>query len=69
LYGLITIFVGGSFTQLLFYAYSVATLFAFLWALKIVKAVSRMFELPKNALRRVYHVGGMGVGWSSRGAI
>lgn len=39
-YGLITIFVGGSFVQLLFYAYSVVTLFAFLWALRIVKSVS-----------------------------
>lgn len=39
-YGLITILVGGTFPQLLFYAYSVGTLFAFLWALKIVKSVS-----------------------------
>ena len=39
LYGLITIFVGGSFTQLTFYAYSTASLFAFLWALKTVKSV------------------------------
>jgi hypothetical protein len=38
-YGLITILVGGSFAQLSFYAYSVATLFAFLWALRIVKSV------------------------------
>jgi hypothetical protein len=40
LYGLVTLFVGGSFTQLLFYAYSLATLFGFLWMLKIVKSVS-----------------------------
>lgn len=39
-YGLITVLVGGSFTQIAFYAYSVATLFAFLWGLKQVKAVS-----------------------------
>ncbi|KAI9639607.1 Inositolphosphorylceramide synthase subunit Kei1-domain-containing protein [Dioszegia hungarica] len=37
-YGLITIFVGGSFLQYLFYAYSIGTLFAFLWALNIVKS-------------------------------
>jgi hypothetical protein len=41
LYGLVTLIIGGSFTQLLFYAYSVATLFGFLWMLKIVKSVSR----------------------------
>lgn len=39
LYGLITIFVGGSFAQLLYYAYSVGTLFAFLWGLRVVKSV------------------------------
>ena len=39
MYGLITIIVGGSFAQLLFYTYSTATLFAFLWALRIVKSV------------------------------
>lgn len=32
--------MGGSFSQLSYYAYSVATLFAFLWALRIVKSVS-----------------------------
>lgn len=37
-YGLITVFVGGTFPQLLFYAYSVGTLFAFLWALNVVKS-------------------------------
>lgn len=42
LYGLITIFVGGSFLQLAFYAYSTASLFAFFWALRIVKSVSRI---------------------------
>ncbi|KAL7421769.1 hypothetical protein Q5752_003540 [Cryptotrichosporon argae] len=39
-YGLITIFVGGSFLQLLFYGYSIATLFAFQWALRVVKSES-----------------------------
>jgi hypothetical protein len=46
-YGLITILVGGSFVQLLFYAYSIATLFAFLWALRIVKSVG-----PHSTSRR-----------------
>ncbi|OCF36701.1 hypothetical protein I317_02998 [Kwoniella heveanensis CBS 569] len=40
LYGLIVVFVGGSFTQLLYYAYSTATLFAFLWGLRVVKSES-----------------------------
>lgn len=39
-YGLITVFVGGTFVQFLFYAYSIASLFAFGWALKVVKSVS-----------------------------
>jgi len=38
LYGLITVFVGGSFAQLLFYGYSTASLFTFLWALQVVKS-------------------------------
>jgi len=47
LYGLITILVGGTFTQLVFYAYSTASLFAFLWALKSVKSVrTPMMSLP-----------------------
>ena len=37
-YGLITVFVGGTFVQFLFYAYSFATLFAFLWALNVIKS-------------------------------
>ncbi|ORX36828.1 Inositolphosphorylceramide synthase subunit Kei1-domain-containing protein [Kockovaella imperatae] len=37
-YGFITIVVGGTFTQLAFYAYSIVTLFVLLWALKQVKA-------------------------------
>lgn len=44
MYGLITLFVGGSFAQITFYAYSVATLFAFLWGLKQIKSV-RLREL------------------------
>ncbi|WVQ82416.1 hypothetical protein IAT38_004544 [Cryptococcus sp. DSM 104549] len=40
LYGLITVLVGGSFVQLLYYAYSTATLFAFLWGLRVVKSES-----------------------------
>lgn len=39
-YGLITVLVGGTFVQFLFYAYSVVTLFAFLWALGVIKSVS-----------------------------
>lgn len=37
-----TLIIGGSFTQLLFYAYSLATLFGFLWMLKVVKSVSEI---------------------------
>ncbi|KAK1924417.1 Inositolphosphorylceramide synthase subunit Kei1-domain-containing protein [Papiliotrema laurentii] len=40
LYGLVVIFIGGSLTQIAFYAYSTASLFAFLWALRIVKSES-----------------------------
>ncbi|ORY32539.1 Inositolphosphorylceramide synthase subunit Kei1-domain-containing protein [Naematelia encephala] len=40
LYGLIMILVGGTFPQFVFYAYSVGTLFAFLWALRTVKSES-----------------------------
>ncbi|KAK4687855.1 inositol phosphorylceramide synthase regulatory subunit, partial [Tremellales sp. Uapishka_1] len=39
-YGLITILVGGSFVQLSFYAYSIVTLIAYLWALRVVKSES-----------------------------
>jgi hypothetical protein len=39
IYGLVTLFVGGSFLQLSFYAYSCATLVAYIWALRIVKSV------------------------------
>lgn len=54
MYGLITIFVGGSFLQYLFYAYSIGTLFAFLWALNIIKSV-RTSHLSYRAL---FFVGG-----------
>lgn len=40
MYGLITLVVGGTFLQYGFYAYSIATLFAYLWALAVVKSVS-----------------------------
>jgi hypothetical protein len=50
LYGLITIFVGGSFTQLAFYAYSTASLFVLLWALKTVKSVSLAHTLPVSGV-------------------
>lgn len=55
-YGLITIFVGGTFVQLLFYAYSVATLFAFLWALRIVKSVSSLTIIPIHVVEKEYRI-------------
>ncbi|EIW65733.1 hypothetical protein M231_04271 [Tremella mesenterica] len=55
LYGLITIFVGGSFLQLLFYAYSTATLFAFLWALRIVKSETAVPTLLISHLYTIDH--------------
>ncbi|WVR07211.1 hypothetical protein IAU60_004252 [Kwoniella sp. DSM 27419] len=51
LYGLITILVGGSFTQYFYYAYSTATLFAFLWGLRVVKSES---AAPSLLLSHLY---------------
>ncbi|WVF71641.1 hypothetical protein IAT40_006449 [Kwoniella sp. CBS 6097] len=56
LYGLIVVFVGGSFTQLLYYAYSTATLFAFLWGLKVVKSESAAPTLLLSHLYVLDHV-------------
>ncbi|WWC89510.1 uncharacterized protein L201_004434 [Kwoniella dendrophila CBS 6074] len=56
LYGLITIFIGGSFVQLLFYAYSTATLFAFLWGLKVVKSESAKSTLFLSHLYSLDHL-------------
>ncbi|WWC94000.1 hypothetical protein V866_000838 [Kwoniella sp. B9012] len=56
LYGLITILVGGSFVQLLFYAYSTATLFAFLWGLKVVKSESASPTLLLSHLYTFDHI-------------
>lgn len=44
-YGLITVIVGGTFWQFLYYAYSFATLWAFLWALSVIK-----LEVAKKSL-------------------
>lgn len=38
-YGLITVFIGANFSQYMFYAYSVVTLFAFMWGLGKIKEV------------------------------
>ncbi|ODO08909.1 hypothetical protein L198_00648 [Cryptococcus wingfieldii CBS 7118] len=62
LYGLITIVVGGTFPQLLYYAYSTGTLFAFLWGLKVVKSeksapallLSHLYALD-HAISTVFH--------------
>ncbi|ADV20204.1 hypothetical protein I315_01752 [Cryptococcus gattii Ru294] len=56
LYGLITIFVGGSFAQLLYYAYSVGTLFAFLWGLRVVKSESSAPTLLLSHLYSLDHI-------------
>ncbi|WWC70402.1 uncharacterized protein I206_104352 [Kwoniella pini CBS 10737] len=56
LYGLITILVGGSFVQLLFYAYSTGTLFAFLWGLKVVKSESASPTLLLSHLYTLDHI-------------
>lgn len=39
MYGLIAVFTGASFAQLSMYVYSVATLVAFGWALKVIVEV------------------------------
>ncbi|WVN88124.1 uncharacterized protein L203_103325 [Cryptococcus depauperatus CBS 7841] len=56
LYGLITVFVGGSFVQLLFYAYSIATMFAFLWALKVVKSETAAPTILVSHLYALDHI-------------
>ncbi|KAK8864234.1 hypothetical protein IAR55_001480 [Kwoniella newhampshirensis] len=56
LYGLITILVGGSFVQLLFYAYSTGTLFAFLWGLRVVKAETASPTLLLSHLYALDHL-------------
>lgn len=43
-YGLITVVVGGTFWQFTYYVYSFATLWAFLWALSIIKLVSHLID-------------------------
>lgn len=52
MYGLITVLVGGTFVQFLFYAYSIASLFVFLWALNVVKSVSTRSRSDSDNCRR-----------------
>ncbi|GFZ44125.1 hypothetical protein JCM24511_01846 [Saitozyma sp. JCM 24511] len=56
LYGLVTLIIGGSFTQLLFYAYSLATLFGFLWMLKVVKSETAAPTLLVSHLYTLDHL-------------
>ncbi|WWD17469.1 hypothetical protein CI109_101910 [Kwoniella shandongensis] len=56
LYGLITVLVGGSFVQLLYYAYSTGTLFALLWGLRVVKSESAHPTLLLSHLYALDHL-------------
>ncbi|BEI89107.1 uncharacterized protein CcaverHIS019_0204690 [Cutaneotrichosporon cavernicola] len=61
-YGLITVFIGGSFAQIVFYAYSVLSLVGLQWGLKQVKAetshkcllVAHLYALD-NVIQQVFH--------------